>query len=85
MTNRLDTNEQTFLQFLDQYKGDRNNDLMSIADQSERLDYLSNLTRNCCVLLTGSDFKALKVKILELMKYYYYERYQNEGVSQGPC
>lgn len=50
---RLDTNEQTFMNFLDQYKGDRDLDLMSLADQSERLDYMSNLARNNCVLLTG--------------------------------
>jgi len=53
------------MDFLDQYKGDRSNDLMSIADQSERLDYLSNLSRNNCVLLTGTYLAFyIKLKLL---------------------
>jgi hypothetical protein len=53
IASRLDSNEQSFLEFLGQYKENRGQDLYSIADQSERLDYLSNLARNNCILLTG--------------------------------
>jgi hypothetical protein len=55
MAVRLDSNEQSFLEFLGAYRNTRTNDLMSIADHNERLDYLSNLARNNFVLLTGKS------------------------------
>jgi hypothetical protein len=54
LASRMDSNEQSFLEFLGTYTENRGHDLYSIADQSERLDYLSNLARHNCVLLTGT-------------------------------
>ena len=55
MAARLDTNEQSLTEFKCLYSDNRSQDMLTVADQSERLDYLSNLGRNNCVLLTGTN------------------------------
>jgi hypothetical protein len=59
LANRVEANEESFLEFVGGYKDARDSDIYAIADQNERLDYLSNLARNNCVLLTGMFQKTL--------------------------
>jgi hypothetical protein len=53
---RMQLHEQSFLDFIDLYKDNRTGDLLAVADHNERLDHISNMARQDCVLITGNGF-----------------------------
>ena len=56
---KIDTTDQRLGNLETEVKQDKIQDIYTFADQSERMDFASNLLKSNCVLLTGiGAFKA---------------------------
>lgn len=54
---RLDSNEERFNSFTEDYANNREQDMLAFADQSERADFTSNQNKNNYVLVTGTNYE----------------------------